>query len=117
VSKSSIGRKGEDQAVQFLIDKGFQIIERNFRSSFGEIDIICLDNDILIFIEVKAWSSFGLEQLERGINNRKQKRIIETAKYFLSIHRKYMSMVVRFDVIFIGAEGITHYISAFTEDL
>jgi putative endonuclease len=117
VSRSSIGRKGEDQAVQFLIDKGFKVIERNYHSRVGEVDIIAIDNDVLVFIEVKAWSSYGLEQLERGINARKQKRIIETAKYFLSIHREYMSMAMRFDVIFIGTGGINHISSAFTEDI
>jgi putative endonuclease len=117
VSKSSIGKKGEDQAVQFLVDEGFNIIERNYHSRFGEVDIIGIDGDVLVFVEVKAWSSFGLDQLEQGINKRKQRRIIETAKYFLSIHRKYMSMAMRFDVIFIGAGGISHFSSAFMEDL
>jgi putative endonuclease len=117
VSKSSIGRQGEDQAVQFLIDEGFHIVERNYHSRFGEIDIIGLNNDVLVFVEVKAWSTFGLEQLEQGINKRKQRRIIETAKYFLLNHRKYMGMAMRFDVVFIGAGGIRHFPSAFMEDL
>jgi putative endonuclease len=117
VSKSSIGKQGEDQAVQFLLGEGFNIIERNFHSRFGEVDIIGTDKNILVFVEVKAWSSFGLEQLERGIDKRKQRKIIETAKYFLSMHRKYMSMAMRFDVIFIGAGGINHFPSAFMEDL
>ncbi len=117
MNKSGIGRQGEDQAVQFLIEKGFQIIERNYHSRFGEVDVVGVDKDVLVFIEVKTWPSFGLEQLEQGINTRKQKRIIETAKYFLSMNRKYMSMAMRFDVIFIGTEGIHHFLSAFTEDL
>ncbi len=116
MNKSSVGKKGEDQAVQFLAAKGFHIIERNYHSPFGEIDVIGLDGDVLVFAEVKTWSSFGLEQLEQGINKRKQKRIIETAKYFLAMHRKYMSMAMRFDVVFISSEGITHLLSAFTED-
>jgi putative endonuclease len=117
VSKSSIGRQGEDKAVQFLIDNGFHIIERNYHAPFGEVDIISMDDNALVFVEVKAWSSFGIEQLEHGINKKKQKRIIETAKYFLSIHREYMGMALRFDVIFIGAGGISHFPSAFMEDL
>lgn len=117
MSKSSIGKQGEDRAVQFLTEKGFQIIERNYHSRFGEVDVIGIDDDVLVFIEVKTWPSFGLEQLEQGINTRKQKRIIETAKYFLSIHRKYMGMAMRFDVVFIGSEEIHHFLSAFTEDI
>ena len=111
------GKKGEDQAAEFLIGKGFSIISRNFYSPGGEIDIIALENDTLVFAEVKAWPSLGPEQLEWGINKRKQRRIIETAKYFLLSHREYNSMTIRFDVIFIGNQGITHFTAAFMEDL
>ncbi len=117
MSKSGTGKQGEDQAAAFLTDKGFTVIERNYYSPCGEVDIVCINDDILVFVEVKAWSSFGIEQLEQGINKRKQQRIIETAKYFLSTHRKYNSMAIRFDVIFIGTGGITHFSSAFMEDL
>jgi putative endonuclease len=117
VSKSSIGKRGEDQAADFLTDNGFQIIARNYHAPFGEVDIICLEDDVLVFVEVKAWSTFSAEQLEYGINKRKQKKIIETAKYFLSKHREYISMSIRFDVIFIGVEGIRRFSSAFMEDL
>ena len=49
-----IGNLGEDMAVKFLLEKGYEIIERNFLKPFGEIDIIAKDKDFLVFIEVKA---------------------------------------------------------------
>ena len=109
------GRKGEDLAVKFLEDKGIKVICRNFRYRSGEIDIIAQDNDTLVFIEVKTWTKLGIEALEYGINSKKQQRIIKTAKYFLLVNRKYRYMAIRFDVIFVTPQGITHLASAFTE--
>jgi putative endonuclease len=109
------GKAGEDAAVLYFEEKGYQILERNFRSKAGEVDIIAQAGETLVFIEVKAWSTLGIEALEQGINEKKQHRIIETAKYFLLLHRKYRYMSVRFDVIFMAPQGITHLESAFTE--
>jgi putative endonuclease len=109
------GKEGEEKAALFLEQKGFKILEHNFRSKTGEVDLIALQGETLVFIEVKAWTSYGIEALEQGLDKRKQCRIIETAKYFLSIHRKYRYMTVRFDVVFIAPQGITHLESAFVE--
>ena len=109
------GRSGEDAAAAYLEEKGIKILEKNFRGRKGEIDIIALDGDTLIFVEVKAWSSYGIEALEYAIDAKKQQKIIETSKYFLSLHRKYRYMTVSFDVVFISSEGITHLASAFME--
>jgi len=112
---SSRGKKGEDRAVQTLEQAGMQIIARNFRSFAGEVDIIALDKDTVVFVEVKAWSVYGIENLSYSINSRKQRRIIETAKYFLSVNRKYNGKAIRFDVIFVEKEAVTHLASAFME--
>ena len=109
------GRAGEDAAASYLEEKGLLILEKNFRSRMGEIDIVALDGNTLIFVEVKAWFSYGIDALEHAIDAKKRHKIIETSKYFLSLHRKYRYMAIRFDVIFISSEGITHLASAFTE--
>ena len=109
------GRSGEDTASAFLEKAGMLIIERNFRHRGGEVDIIALDGETLVFVEVKSWSYYGIDSLEYGVDEKKQRRIIETAKYFLSVNRKYRYMAVRFDVVFITPRGITHLASAFTE--
>ena len=109
------GREGEEAAVNFLENKGMKIIFRNFRHRGGEVDIIALDDETLVFIEVKTWSSYSIDALEQAMNKEKQRRIIESAKYFLSSHREYRYMAVRFDVVFIAAQEITHLASAFTE--
>jgi len=90
-------------------------LERNFRSLVGEVDIIALDGETIIFAEVKTWSAYGIEALEHSLSDKKRHKIIETSKYFLSLHREYKYMAIRFDVIFISPDGITHIASAFTE--
>ena len=115
------GRAGEEAAASFLEQKGMKVLERNFRSRTGEVDIIALDKDpngnqeTLVFVEVKAWSTYGIDALEQSLNAKKRHKIIETSKYFLSLHREYRYMAIRFDVIFISPDGITHLASAFTE--
>ncbi|MDR2965997.1 MAG: YraN family protein [Treponema sp.] len=109
------GKKGEKQAVSALIAAGMQIIVQNYRCKEGEIDIIALDGETVVFIEVKAWSFYGVEDLKYGIDTKKQKKIIKTAKYFLLENRQYSKMSNRFDVVFIQNNSFTHLASAFTE--
>ena len=114
-NKAGLGKKGEDRAVEALTAAGMSIIARNFRSRQGEIDIIALDGETLVFAEVKAWSAYGIENLAYSINPKKQSRIIETANYFLSIYRQYNGRAIRFDVVFVDKEAVTHLASAFME--
>jgi len=114
---SALGKIGEDRAVEALEKAGMSIIARNFRSRYGEIDIIALDGDTLVFAEVKTWVKYGMENLSYSITPKKQGRIIETAKYFLSIHRQYYGGAIRFDVVFVDKEAVTHLASAFMESV
>ena len=109
------GRAGEAAAAIYLEEKGIQILERNFSSRRGEIDIIARDGETLVFAEVKTWATYGIESLEQALNAKKRHKIIETSKYFLSLHREYRYMAIRYDVIFISPGGITHLASAFAE--
>jgi len=109
------GRWGEEQAAAALKAAGLEIIAKNFRSKTGEIDIIALDRETIVFTEVKTWSAFGVEDLEYGVDIRKQQKIIKTAKFFLSENRKYSNMSIRFDVIFVSNNSIKHLASAFGE--
>jgi putative endonuclease len=117
VSKTGKGREGEERAARSLEKRGMRIIARNFRSQAGEIDVIALDKETLVFVEVKTWSAYGFEDLSYSISPKKRWRIIETAKYFLSVHREYNGMAVRFDVIYVGPQALTHLVSAFMESV
>jgi putative endonuclease len=117
------GREGEEQAAEAIEAAGMEIIARNIRSKYGEVDIVAFERETIVFIEVKAWASYGMEDLQYSVDIRKQRKIIKTAKYFLSENRKYSNMTVRFDVIFVkynkvsGGYQITHLASAFTESV
>jgi len=111
------GKKGEEQAAAALEAAGMKILAKNFRSKYGEIDIVALDGETVVFAEVKAWSAYGMEDLQYSINKRKQRKIIKTANYFLSENRKYSRMAVRFDVIFVKNNSIFHLASAFMESV
>ena len=113
--RAGIGRKGEEQAAAALEQAGMRIIARNVRSPSGEVDIIAMEGEVLVFVEVKTWSVYGLESLQYSVNDKKQRRIIETAKYFLSTHREYNGKAIRFDVVLAGKEAVTHLASAFME--
>ncbi|GHU42079.1 UPF0102 protein [Spirochaetia bacterium] len=116
-NKSLDGKNGEDSAAAYLESAGFLIIDRNFRSKTGEIDIIALDHGTLVFVEVKAWKSYAIENLEYAIDFKKQRKIIETAKCFLLKHREYRETAVRFDVVFLRQDAVTHLAAAFMESV
>jgi len=119
----SLGKKGEDQAAASLESAGMTIIARNFKAQsangvkLGEIDIIAIDKDTVVFTEVKTWTVYSQEDLLYGIDAKKQRKIIKTAKYFLSENRKYNNMAIRFDVIFVKDNSVNHLVSAFTESV
>ncbi|MDR0301727.1 MAG: YraN family protein [Treponema sp.] len=115
MSSVSSGKKGEEQAAAALEAAGMKIIAKNIRSKAGEVDIVALDGETVVFVEVKAWSAYGMEDLQYGIDIKKQRKIIKTANYFMSENRKYSNMAIRFDVVFINKNSITHLASAFTE--
>lgn len=94
----NFGKQGEDLAVSLLIDKGYVIIERNYRTKFGEIDIIAKDKETFVFVEVKTRCSedFGLP-LE-AISKAKQRKISKMAVAFLQ-EKGFLGEMARFDVI------------------
>lgn len=75
------GNKAEDKAVEFLYDKGFVIIERNFYSRFGEIDIIASKDEVVHFVEVKSGEDYELAI--QNITPTKLSRLIKTANVYM----------------------------------
>jgi len=98
LSKREIGEKGEGLACKYLRDKGYTIIERNFRTPAGEIDIIAKDKGTLHFFEVKARHGFDFGGPFEALTPAKIKRIKRTAEWFLT-KNKTLSMPCLFGVI------------------
>jgi len=111
------GKLGEQCAVAFLEKSEYRIVERNYRSRQGEIDIIAQKKDKLVFIEVKTWDVYTDIDIEYAVNGEKMNRILQTAKYFLMRHRSYDDYFIRFDLIFItdNMQTIKHIENAFSE--
>lgn len=85
-STKQIGDKGEDLAVSELEKASYKIIERNFRTRFGEIDIIAKDDNTLVFVEVKMKSSIRFGTPAEMITKRKQLKIKRMAECYLLEH-------------------------------
>ena len=94
------GQQVETQACKFLCQQGLKLIERNFTYKTGEIDIIALDrNQELVFVEVRFRKSAAFGEGFETVDHRKQRKIINTANYYLSRKNKYQEYHCRFDII------------------
>ena len=104
IAKKVLGNIGEIKSCEYLESSGYRIIEKNFRCTFGEIDIIARREDTIFFIEVKtrANSSYG-EPLE-SVNPLKTARIRNTASYYLGL-KNLTNFEVSFDIISIKVSG------------
>ena len=98
------GKKCEALAAIHLKKNGYKILEQNFRSKHGEIDIIAKDKDALVFIEVKARRSSQFGSPKLAITPKKQRKISMVALYYLKTTRQSRSKA-RFDVVIIGPPG------------
>lgn len=84
---TEVGKEGEAVARDYLEKKGYRVITQNWRTKYGEIDLIALHQGVLIFIEVrtKTHERFGIP--EESINTKKQSRMINNAQAYMAIHR------------------------------
>lgn len=95
LTTKDIGDFGEDAAEKYLKDKDYEILKRNFRLKFGEIDIIAKQNNCVVFVEVKTRKSSDFGQPSEYVNLRKQIRIKKAAAVYIDIENND----IRFDVI------------------
>ena len=111
------GREGEEKAAAYLEAQGYRIIRRNYRTRTGEIDAIAEKGGEIVFFEIKCWSGYDATQLENSVNLSKRKKIINTARRFLSETYTGEERRVRFDLMFVDGQtgSIDHYENAFTE--
>jgi putative endonuclease len=114
--KQVLGKEGERVAEQYLKDKGYKLIERNYRCALGELDLILLDRRVVVFVEVKTRSGNGYGTPLEAVEFRKQRKMIQTAQYFLG-EKKLHQRDARFDVVGISWPGrepvIEHIENAF----
>ncbi len=100
-----LGNSAETRAAKHLTRQGLTRIESNYRCKAGEIDLVMLENNILVFVEVRYRSNPFFGSAAESITRGKIQRLRKTAEYFLLTHRKYAYMQVRFDVIAITVQN------------
>jgi putative endonuclease len=107
VTSHDFGRSGEQLAATYLASHGYKILQRNLRTRWGEVDIVCETPRFIVFVEVKSWKSLSGQSLGLSIDRRKQRRIIQVARRFLTEHRREVGVKsVRFDVVVVS--GLDH---------
>lgn len=113
------GVKGEDFACNYLSKLGYEILERNWHSRYGEIDIIAKHNEYIVFVEVKTRQYDSMISGVKAVNFTKQKKLAKTAAmYLLDVEEELQP---RFDVIEVKLSGdnvcgIEHFESAFNTE-
>lgn len=85
-ARQCIGRVGERLAANMLEERGYRILERNFRCRYGEIDLVAQEREDLVFVEVKTRRGTICGLPEEAVNARKARKLQELAAYYLDAH-------------------------------
>ena len=112
---NQLGKKGEQLAVDFLLDNGYDIVERNYRFDKAEVDIIAKKNQTLAIIEVKTRSTSDFGDPQYFLKPKQIKRIVKAVDEYVLVNK--MDLEIRFDIIAIVKENkgysIEHLENAF----
>lgn len=98
LNNKETGRLGENIARSYLIEKGYSIIETNYSTRCGEIDIIARDGKLIVFIEVKTRRGIKFGYPREAVDKHKQQKIKNIAELYM-LRKKLADMPVRLDVI------------------
>jgi len=113
MNKRKIGAEKELLAEKFLCQKGIRILYKNFRTRYGEIDIIGTEQDVLVFLEVKYRNSADKGSPLEAVTYQKQRKICKVADYYRMCYGIHDYWKIRFDVIGILGDEITWIKDAF----
>ena len=112
VHNKNVGAQGEQRACEYLEQRGYSILHRNFRTPYGEIDIIAQKGEVLCFVEVKTRNSAAFGAPRLAVDKRKQQHLIAAAQVFLQ-QSEACCEAFRFDVIECTPDGVNHMQDAF----
>ena len=104
-ARGALGDHAEQTALQFLLRQGLKPITRNFRGRGGEIDLIMLHADCLVFVEVRYRSSSRFSNPAPTVDRRKRQKLVRTAALFVASSHEYACHTMRFDVLAIAGRG------------
>ena len=104
MSNKVLGDRGESCAAHYLGAQGYRILAQKYRTKIGEIDLIAKDRDTLVFVEVKTRRSVRCGLPAEAVNYRKQRKIIQTAMWYLR-EKRMDQTPCRFDIVEVYAAG------------
>lgn len=107
------GREKEELACRYLEQKGYRILATNYRCRQAEIDIVAMDGDELVFVEVKYRKNTQFGGGLSAVSPKKIRNICKCARYYIYKERIHPDMSIRFDVIAVDGDRITHLENAF----
>ncbi len=99
------GRDGEARAADFLAARGLTILARNVRAPAGEIDLVALDGETLVFCEIRTRRSRAQGGALESVTPAKQRQVVRVAEWFLATRPALQTRPVRFDVVAIDVRG------------
>lgn len=99
-----LGKEGERLAERYLQNKGYKLVERNYRCRAGELDLIVLDRRVVVFVEVKTRTGHGFGSPLEAVEFRKQRKMIHAAQFFLAA-KGLQQRDARFDVVGVSWAG------------
>jgi putative endonuclease len=102
LSSSRLGAAAETRAAEFLQARGLTILERNLRCKAGELDLVCLDGDVLVIVEVRLRTRDDFGGAPATVTARKQRRLIRATGFFWQRERDWRRRILRFDVVALG---------------
>lgn len=94
---NDVGREGEDVAANFLLQKGYRIVARNWHYGPKEIDIVAREGDTMVFVEVKTRSTLAFELPQEAVTKKKMKNLVEAADAYLI--QRNIDLESRFDIV------------------
>tara|TARA_R110002074_G_scaffold170005_4_gene332083 strand:+ start:111263 stop:111622 length:360 start_codon:yes stop_codon:yes gene_type:complete len=107
-----LGKQGEELALSFLQQRGLILLQKNYRSRFGEIDLVMEDKEHIVFVEVRLRSSEIFGGASGSVNHRKQSKLIKCAQHYIATQPTRLGF--RFDVIAISPSARQHEIQWIT---
>ncbi len=113
MNKRKIGTQKEETAAAYLRECGMTILEMNFRSRMGEIDIVASDADYTVFVEVKYRKTASAGVPEEAVGISKARTISKTADYYRVLKKLPPDAKIRFDVVAIEGSTIRWHKNAF----
>lgn len=112
---NELGKKGEQLAVDFLLENGYEIVERNFRFDKAEVDVIAKKKEVLAIVEVKTRSTVDFGNPQDFLKPKQIQRIVKAVDEYVTVNK--LDVEVRFDIIAIIKNGkqfdIEHLENAF----